>query len=137
MEADKPVTVSVDEYIQTLTEDSLLLIARAFLQSPVAMAITGMLSGIYIEVNDAWNKNLGYSREEILGKTVMELNLWQDFGERDIVVNHISRDGFVKNFEVTFRKKSGELCKYHYSASRTKSGNIDYLLSSIIEITDQ
>jgi len=128
---------SVDEYIHTLTEDSLLLIARAFLQSPVAMAITGMLSGIYLEVNDAWNKTLGYSREEIQGKTVMELNLWQDFGERDVVVNHISRDGFVKNCVVTFRKKSGELCKYHYSASRTKSGNIDYLLSSIIEISEQ
>ena len=135
METAKPA--GLDEYIPTLTEDSLLLIARAFLQSPVAMAITGMLSGVYTEVNDAWNKSLGYSREEILGKTVMELNLWQDFGERDIVVNHISRDGFVKNFVVTYRKKSGELCKYRYSASRTKSGNVDYLLSSIIEITGQ
>ena len=108
METDNPF--NLDEYIQTLPEDSLLLIASAFLQSPVAMAITGMLSGIYIEVNDAWNKTLGYSRKEILGKTVMELNLWQDFGERDIVVNHISREGFVMNFEVSFRKESGDLC---------------------------
>ncbi len=137
MVTDKPVTVSVDEYIQTLTEDNLLLIARAFLQSPVAMAITGMLSGIYIEVNDAWNRTLGYSREEILGKTVMELNLWQDFGERDIVVNHISRDGFVKDFECTFIKKSGQAGRYLFSASTTKSGHVDYLLSSIIEITEQ
>lgn len=134
---DTDTQISVDEYTQTFTEDKLLLIAKAFLQNPLAMAITGMLSGIYIEVNDAWNKTLGYSREEILGKTVMELNLWQDFGERDIVVNHISRDGFIKNFECTLRKKSDELGKYLFSASRTRSGNIDYLLSSIIEITEQ
>ncbi len=133
MDTDKQI--SIDEYTQTFAEDKLLLIAKAFLQNPLPMAITGMLSGIYIEVNDAWNKTLGYNRGEILGKTVMELNLWQDFGERDILVNHISRDGFIKNFECTLLKKSGQPAKFLFSASTTQSGNVSYLLSSIIEIT--
>lgn len=117
--------------------DELYLVAetysRIFKENPIPMAITRLIDGLFMEVNGAWTEALGYTREEMLGKTVQELSLWTDFGEREIMVNHISMNGFINNFECSFTKKSGGIRNHLFTAKIIDFNNVRCLLSSIIE----
>ncbi len=67
-------------------EDALRLteerFAKAFRASPIPIAISRKSDGRIIEVNDSWIRLFGYNREESLGRTAIELNLYSDLVER-------------------------------------------------------
>lgn len=108
---------------------------QIFKQHPIPMAITRMIDGVFMEMNDAWDEVLGYSREEMLGKTVLELNLWKDYGEREVLVNHISINGYVKYFPCSFIKKSGEILNFMLTVKIIEFNQTKCLLSSAIVIS--
>ena len=47
-----------------------------FHNSPAAMAMTTLDGNRFIEVNEVWQNLTGYTREEVMGHTAFELNLW-------------------------------------------------------------
>ena len=49
-----------------------------FLASPLPTFLTRARDRVIVEVNDAWVALLGYSREEAVGRTTLELGLWTD-----------------------------------------------------------
>lgn len=118
--------------------DELYLIAetyaRIFKENPIPMAITRMIDGLFMEVNEAWTQALGYTREEMLGQTVQQLSLWKDFAEREIMVDNISKNGFINNLECSFMKKSGETRNHLFTAKIIDFDNVRCLLSIIVEI---
>jgi len=52
--------------------------------SPMAMAITRIKDGRITDVNNAWGRESGFSKEETVGHTCSELNCWADPDERDL-----------------------------------------------------
>jgi len=70
-----------------------------FYQSPVMKAIAAANTGKYIEVNDAFAGFMGYTKEEILGKTSFELNMLVHPGEWDRILETLAKDGFVRDIE--------------------------------------
>ncbi len=108
--------------------------ARIFKENPIPMAITRLIDGLFMEVNEAWTEALGYTREEMLGKTVQQLSLWKDFAEREIMVDNISKNGFINNFECSFVKKSGETRNQLFTAKIIDFNSVSCLLSTIVEI---
>jgi PAS domain S-box-containing protein len=81
----------------------------AFHNIPDALAITLLPDGKIIEVNESFYPLSGYAREEILGKSTVELNMWQDPKQRDQFIQNLYEFGKVINFETRFQKKSGEV----------------------------
>ncbi|HEY9081139.1 ATP-binding protein [Magnetovibrio sp.] len=81
----------------------------AFRASPALVAISGINTGIHHDVNEMWLETLGYKREEVIGKTAIELGVWADIQDRARVVAEISEHGRVNAFEVKFRTRSGEI----------------------------
>ena len=79
---------------------------KLFVQSPMGMAISSMDGGRFIEVNAAYCALTGYRREELVGHTSAELGLL-DPQSRALILEHVSRDGFVRNIDVNLRSKSG------------------------------
>jgi two-component system, cell cycle sensor histidine kinase and response regulator CckA len=51
--------------------------------SPVVMCITGVEDGRLRDVNEAFLRLTGYTREEVLGRTTLELGVWMDPGQRE------------------------------------------------------
>ncbi len=82
---------------------------KAFGCSPNAITISTLQEGRFIEVNDSFIKLSGFSREEAIGKTALELNIWFDENERNKLIQELSAQGFARNLEISFRRKSGEL----------------------------
>lgn len=80
--------------------------AKAFQSSPMEMVITTLADGRFLEVNEAFERNTGYSRDEVLGRTTIELDMWPDPGSRAAMVTHVAEHGRVVNREIEIRAKS-------------------------------
>ncbi|WP_293128227.1 PAS domain S-box protein [Microcoleus sp. bin38.metabat.b11b12b14.051] len=81
--------------------------SKAFRSSPNAITITRISDGRHIEVNDSFCRMMGYSHEEIIGKTAVELNFWASLGERDRMIQMLKNKTAIHNYELRFRNKNG------------------------------
>ncbi len=108
---------------------------KLFNELPNPVAITRMIDGVFMEINDAWTEAFEYTRKDLLGKKVVDINLWQDYGEREVLVNHISLNGSVKYFPCSFVKKSGEIVRCLLTVRIIDFNRTKCLLSSVIVIT--
>ncbi len=110
---------------------------RAFHASPVSMSITRLADGKFINVNDALLATNGYSREEFVGRTSIELGVWAEPGDREKVARMLSEHGAVRNIETRFRMKSGEVRTFLLSAERIElEGELCVLMAST-DITER
>jgi PAS domain S-box-containing protein len=82
--------------------------SKAFQNSPDAITITKAVDGTLIDVNDAFVRISGYSREEVLGRTSVELDLWSNPEDRDRYVAALRDTGRVQGFEAPYRTQSDE-----------------------------
>lgn len=82
--------------------------SRAFRSSPDSIAITTLEEGRYIDVNDGFLLATGYSREEVIGRTARDLNVWSDPAVRGLMVGLLREHGQIRDFEFHFQTKSGE-----------------------------
>ena len=85
------------------------LFSKAFLSSPEMITITSMNDGRYIDVNESFLRTTGYHRDEIIGHSATELNIWFDPSDRARFVQLLQDQGSVRNLEVRTRKKTGEI----------------------------
>ncbi|MDJ0553419.1 MAG: adenylate/guanylate cyclase domain-containing protein [Microcoleaceae cyanobacterium MO_207.B10] len=80
----------------------------AFQASPDIITISNLADGRLIEVNKSFIEVTGYSREEVIGKTGVELNLWGKVDDRKRIYQLLETQETVRNQEIEFRLKSGE-----------------------------
>jgi PAS domain S-box-containing protein len=89
--------------------------SAAFQVSPSSMAILTADEGRTMEVNEEFTRLTGYAREEVIGRTVLELNLWAFPEEREHVLELLRTRSLVSGVEIHVRHKSGRIltCMYH------------------------
>lgn len=109
------------------------LFRKAFNFSPFPMAIMSFEEGRFIEVNEAFLDISGYSRDEVLGVTVLDINLYCNSEHRSKFVQDLQLNGYFKNFETEFQIKSGEKRVVLLS---TKIINFDGKLCSLVIAND-
>jgi PAS domain S-box-containing protein len=82
--------------------------AKSFHASPARMALAGLEDGRIIEANQAFLEASGYTREEVIGRTSLELKLWANTHERVAFIERLTATGAVRDHEAMFRPKTGE-----------------------------
>jgi PAS domain S-box-containing protein len=81
----------------------------AFHRSPISVAISLQKNNQFIEVNDVFTKDMEYSREEVLGKTPLELDFWFEESDRAWIINEIAENGNISGKVIRLRSKTGKL----------------------------
>lgn len=110
---------------------------RLFRHNPALMALTVLPDRRFVDVNDAFVNTLGYSRAEALGKTAVELGLFQDEGVQQIVGERIAAEGRIVKFELQLRIKDGPLREGLLSGEVIVDQAERYFLSVFIDITER
>jgi PAS domain S-box-containing protein len=109
---------------------------KLFQASPVNIVFTRLDDGRVLDVNDIFTKFTGYEREEAIGRTGIELNLWANPEERDKFVRLAREQGGFREQEVTFKRKNGEPITLLWSAETIEIGSEICLVSALSNVTD-
>jgi|WetSurMetagenome_2_1015567.scaffolds.fasta_scaffold03324_5 PAS domain S-box-containing protein len=86
--------------------------------NPVAMMLTDVETGVHIDINESYTKIFGFTPEEAIGKTTLDLGIWIAPDERLRFIDLSAHQGRVTGFETQMRNKKRE--------------RIDVLLNSIV-----
>src|SRR5262249_23509751 len=82
--------------------------AKAFRASPEMMLIVSLDEGRLLEVNEAFERQFGYSREDVLGRNDSELNIWLSPTQGEHLRSQIQAKGQIRNQEVQLHTRSGD-----------------------------
>ncbi len=91
------------------------MVSTIFELNPDAIVLTTLSDSEIIDCNQEYLNQIGYSREEVIGRTSIELNLLS-FEERKAYVNEINKKSGLSNYEVKVRRKDGSIISVLYSA---------------------
>ena len=111
--------------------------SKIFQHSSDSISLTELSTGKLFEVNGGFEKMFGYSREEVLGRTTFELNLWSNQNDRTEIINQLKQKGQVRNFEAIGSKKDGTQITALISGEILTHNNIQFILFTIKDITEQ
>lgn len=109
--------------------------ASAFQRSPNLVAVTRWGDGHFVDVNPTFERVLGWSRDEAIGRTPIEIGIWEDPGDREDILNRLLAEGTVSNEPVTFRTRHGRPYDGLITAELVVEDGVEYVFSIIQDIT--
>jgi len=109
----------------------------AFNTSPDSINFNRLSDGVYIDINEGFTKLTGYTREDAIGKSSMDLNIWYDPKDRQGLVKTLQKEGYVENLEARFRRKNGQIGVGLMSARVLRLNQEDVILSITRDITER
>ena len=112
-------------------------ISKAFRAIPEAVSIATLKGGVFLEVNDSFMSLNGYSREDVIGHTAKELNIWVNPNDRYRTKQLMEKHGHFENEEFLLRRKSGETHNVLLSADVINYGGKPCILTIGNDITER
>ncbi len=109
--------------------------SKIFNLSPVGITISTLADGRFVDINAAGERLSGYPRNEVIGRTALEFNIWNDPLERSKTIEEVLKHGEVRDKEMTMKTKAGELFWALFSAVVIELKGEKYLLSLVSDIT--
>ncbi|MEA3157770.1 MAG: hypothetical protein QOK44_5359, partial [Betaproteobacteria bacterium] len=131
-------TLDITDIIEAQTQlrQSQERFAIIFQASPVAIAISTLPDGRFLDVNESYLQLIGHRREEVIGRTSTEVGIWANVDDRQRLVQMLGQQG-LHNIEGRFRTQSGEIRHSLISAETIELGGEPCVLSLVQDITDR
>jgi PAS domain S-box-containing protein len=111
--------------------------AKAFRANPQPMSLTTVATGLYIDVNESFLAMSGYTRDEVIGKTSLELRIWETKEARAEFIRQLHERGSLVNYETKFRAKDGSFRVLLSSAEELEIAGEKCLLVASSDVTDR
>ncbi|HEX7316835.1 MAG TPA: PAS domain S-box protein [Pyrinomonadaceae bacterium] len=111
--------------------------AKAFASSPLALTITSLKTGRLLEVNETFTRLSGYTREEAVGRTTLELGLWAEPADREAELAVVALHGRIRDVEYRFRMKDGRELTGMLSAEQIEIAGEPCALTVIEDVTER
>jgi PAS domain S-box-containing protein len=109
----------------------------AFRSNPEAMTITTLADGVYLDVNDAFLRVTGFTRQDVVGRKSLDVGIWIEMEDRSRLMQILMANGHLESMETSFRKKNGELVFVHFSAELIEIGQVQCVLATSQDVTER
>ena len=132
-----PLSITVRNYIKSIEElrKNEEKFIKAFHLGPVGMAITSLADGRFIDANQSFLDMLEFNREEAIGHTSVELNIFTSDQRQKLAQYQKDKSG-VKNLEITAQTKSGRTIDLLFSTEMMEIDGETCLLSILADVTE-
>lgn len=127
--------VAAEQFNEALREEEEKFVSFYELSPDVHM-ITKLLDGTCVSVNEGFCAVTGYSRDEVVGKSSIDLALWKNIEDRERLVSGLLKDGVVKNLSAEFRKKDGSYWSGLMTACYINLDGQKHILSAAKDVTE-
>jgi PAS domain S-box-containing protein len=117
--------------------ESQLWFNKAFHSSPAPTVIVTPDEGLCIDINDGLLQLMGYSRDEVVGTSIVGLNVWADADARKRYVTMARKAKSVRDFETTFRTKSGEIRRVMLAGEYLSLRGQECLMTVVQDVSEQ
>ncbi len=111
--------------------------SKAFRSNHISMSLSELETGRFLEVNNGFEKLTGYSREQAIGRTSLELNIFANPDDRQAIVHKLKKDGVVHDFDVIANRLNGEIRHILFFAEIIKVGEDKLMISSHYDMTER
>ncbi|HXX64318.1 MAG TPA: PAS domain S-box protein, partial [Bacteroidota bacterium] len=112
-------------------------ISKVFLAAPAGISLTALNDGRLLEVNQEFERMSGYTRDELIGRTTIELGFWPEKEDREKYTAAVLAKGMVRDMELHIRSRSGKTLLLRSNALTIELNGTVLLLSAFLDITDQ
>jgi PAS domain S-box-containing protein len=107
----------------------------AFKSSPNALVISMVEDGTILEANDTFFSLFETTREEVIGRSSLLLNMFANPASRVYMVAEIQKSGMLSNFETVIKSKTGKSSSVLISSERLMVDGNNTMLTTIQDIT--
>ncbi|MCC6614948.1 MAG: PAS domain S-box protein [Anaerolineae bacterium] len=137
--AERELQEDIAKRTQTMAalQQSEIRFASIFHGSPVSTSIARLSDGYIVDVNDATCELFGYTRDEMIGHTTLELGLWADPVGRSDLVKAITEQGRLHNLEVEALTRSGARIVLLMSIEQILLDDVPHLVAMSYDLTEQ
>ncbi len=111
--------------------------SKAFHLSPVGVVITSLPEGRFVDVNDSFLRLIESSRQEVIGRTSAELNIYPNPNDRAQVWQLLFEKGKFENYEMTWQTRNGKAITVSSSSEEIILNGRDHALFIIVDITER
>ncbi len=123
--------------LETSLKNSQALFSQAFRSNPGLIALTNPETGEHLDVNEAWLDALKFNKEDVIGKTGFELEIWANVSDRLRILKIHSKTGKSRNLEATLKAKDGTLVDCVVSTETIHIDNQPLVLWTANNITER
>lgn len=120
----------------SLEQESLQMFNKMFENNPALMAVTLLPERRFVQVNQAFLNKTEYTKEELIGKTAKELNLFYIQENNDTITEKINNEGRIYNYAVKVKTKNNNTLYGYFSGEVIESQGKHYFLSVMVDITE-
>ena len=110
--------------------------SKAFRNNPLAISLSTQAEGRFLDVNEAFLKMLGYSRQAVIGHTVRDLCFWDDPSDRVEMLRQLKEKDRVAKHHTRFKTAKGELREAEIWAESIELDGQPCVLAITHDITD-
>ena len=107
-----------------------------FNTSPDASLITRLSDGLILDVNAGFVALTGYTQDEVLGSTTLQINVWSSFEDRQKFFTALNEQGFCENMEFVFQRKDTSQFNGIISARIITIQNVSHVISVVRDISE-
>ena len=122
---------------ETALRESQQKFARIFQLFPDLVIISNADDGTFVDLNQQWTPMSGWTLEEAIGKTSLELAFWNSPEDRHDTLRKLSAEGEIRQLEIHFRRKNGEIFLAEYSGRFLEVNDKRYLVSVVSDVSAQ
>ena len=111
------------------------MLSTLFAATPECVALSELASGRFLMVNQAFLDVLGYARDEVIGRTSLELGIWYSPNDRTRVLQMLREQGTLISLRMAFRTRSGARVSMLVSGAMCRIDGADTLIINARDVT--
>jgi PAS domain S-box-containing protein len=121
-----------------LPEPSAGVFRTIFRASPESVSISRAADGVFLDVNEGFERLSGYRRDEVIGRSSLELGCWAEGSEnRSRFVQQLRETGSIRDYEARWRHRDGRIQDCEISGEIVDHQGVQHLVLIVRDVTDK